>query len=133
MKKLLIFSMFALMGFFSMAQEPVISGETKVTYSTMSNPSNNDMNSRIHVTPDSLVMVYGKENKIEFSVDGVQSKQLIVRVVTENLCQMRKGEEFGQYYFTPLAKEGIVKVRIGEMDFMGAYKRIGEIEFTLSE
>lgn len=133
MKQLLFFSILAFMGLCAMAQEPAISGQTKVTYTTISSPTKPEMDPRIHVTPDSLKIVAGVENKIQFTVDGVESKQLIVKVVTEDLCQMRKGEEFGQYYFTPKAKEGTIIIRVGAMDFMGAYMRIGDVQFAITE
>jgi len=141
MKKILFFSALLGLGFFAMAQQPSvkpatmkdaskISGQTKVTFSSSSAPLKQDQkNDRIKVSQRHLV--YGQDNVVKFSVDNIQDKQLIVKVVSENLCAFRKGEKFGEYIFTPRAKEGVVTVRVGHMDVLGAYQNLGNIELFI--
>ncbi|MCQ2274281.1 MAG: hypothetical protein MJZ86_05755 [Bacteroidales bacterium] len=134
MKKVLFVAMMLGMGFCAMAQQPTVSGETKVTYSTESGMGKRaNQNEKIHCTPDTYMLKPGADNMVKFSVDGVRDNNLLVKVVTEDLCKGRKGEQFGEYIFTPTAKEGKVIVRVGAMDFMGAYLKYGEIEFTIGE
>ena len=54
-----------------------------------------------------------------------------LKVVDEELCSMRKGQELGTYYFTPKVKEGNVMIRVGYMDFMGAYFKLADLTFTV--
>ena len=68
---------------------------------------------------------------IKFSVDKIQDKQLIVKVVSEDLCNFRKGENFGEYVFTPKAEKGTVTVRVGYMDVLGAYQNLGNVELYI--
>ena len=44
---------------------------------------------------------------------------------------MRKGSELGNYYMTPKVKEGTVTVRVGYMDFMGAYFKLADLDFAV--
>jgi hypothetical protein len=44
---------------------------------------------------------------------------------------MRKGGELGTYYMTPKVNEGTVLVRVGYMDFAGAYFKLADLEFTI--
>ena len=37
----------------------------------------------------------------------------------------------GTYYFTPKVKEGNVMIRVGYMDFMGAYFKLADLTFTV--
>ncbi|MCQ2295626.1 MAG: hypothetical protein MJZ67_08225 [Bacteroidales bacterium] len=113
------------------AQTPSTMGETKVTMAAPANTSN--QNDKIHVEPADMHLMPGQDNKVLFTVDGVKSNQLIVKVVSEDLCQGRKGSQFGEYILTPKANEGEVVVRIGQMDFLGAYQKIGEVTFTIGE
>lgn len=134
MKKVLFIAMMLGMGLCAMAQQPTISGEAKVTYSTESGmgakPNHNE---KIHVTPDTYMLKPGADNLVKFTVDGVKDNQILVKVVTEPLCNGRKGEQFGEYILTPKANEGKVVVRVGYMDFMGAFLKVGEVEFTIGE
>lgn len=42
-----------------------------------------------------------------------------------------KGNELDTYYLTPKVKEGNVMVRVGYMDFLGAYFKLADLEFTV--
>jgi len=137
MKKVLFLSAVLGLSLIANAQQPAtrdasrISGETKVTFSSSSAPLNQGQtNDRIHVSQRHLS--YGQDNVIKFSVDKIQDKQLIVKVVSEDLCAFRKGEKFGEYIFTPKAKEGEVTVRIGYMDMLGAYQNLGNVQLFIS-
>ena len=44
---------------------------------------------------------------------------------------LRKGSELDTYYLTPKVKEGTVIVRVGYMDFLGAYFKLADLEFTV--
>lgn len=122
-------------GLCAMAQEPAkaetkVSGNTKVTFSSNSAPMKDKKNDRIHVTPNNVIQ-YGKDNVVKISVDKIQDKQLIVKVVSEDLCDFRKGSTFGEYVFTPKAREGEVTVRVGYMDVLGAYQNLGNIQLII--
>lgn len=141
MKKVLFLSALLGIGFIAMAQQPTtqsttnkdafpISGETKVTFSSSSSPFKQDNNDRIHISQRHLV--YGQDNVIKFSVDKIQDKQLIVKVVSEENCAFRKGDKFGEYIFTPKAKEGEVVVRVGYMDMLGAYQNLGNVQLFIN-
>lgn len=125
MKKILSLVFFSVMAFCAYAQQPQVSADTKVTYSTASNPKVSS--SKIHITPEDMVLTPGQDNNVHFAVDGVSPNQIIVKVVSENLCKGRKGEQFGDYILTPTATEGEVLVRVGSMDFMGAFVRHGDV------
>lgn len=125
MKHLLSISFLCLLAISVYAQQPQVSANTKVTYSTASNPKVSS--SKIHITPEDMVLTPGKDNNVHFAVDGVSPNQIIVKVVSENLCKGRKGEQFGDYILTPTASEGEVVVRVGSMDFMGAFVRHGDV------
>lgn len=134
MKKIFLVVMMIGMAFCAMAQQPQIDVNTKVTYSTASGTSDKpNQNDKVHVSPEDLVLKPGVDNVIKFSVDGVKDNQLIVKVVSEDLCNGRKGEKFGEYILTPKADKGKVIVRVGAMDFMGAFVKHGEVEFTIGE
>lgn len=125
MKHLLSISFLCLLAISVYAQQPQVSANTKVTYSTASNPKVSS--SKIHITPEDMVLTPGKDNNVHFAVDGVSPNQIIVKVVSENLCKGRKGEQFGDYILTPTASEGEVVVRVGSMDFMGAFVCHGDV------
>lgn len=120
------------LGFCAMAQQPQVNAETKVTYSTLSAPVSST-NEKIHITPADAYLKPGVDNLVKFTVEGVKDNQTLVKVVTEDLCSGRKGEQFGEYILTPKAKEGKVVVRVGYMDFMGAFLKVGEVTFTIGE
>jgi len=135
MKKFLLFTLTASLGLFAMAQQPTVKaqgqvkGDTKVTFTSSSAPNKQDNKDRIHISEN--VLKYGQENVIKFSVDKIQDKQLIVKVVSEDLCAFRKGEKFGEYVFTPKVQRGTVKVRVGYMDVLGAYQNLGNVELYI--
>jgi len=144
MKKILLVSLMVGLGLCAMAQQPSVkptatvkktqpvSGNTKVTFSSNSAPTKDKKNDKIHVSPSHQIQ-YGKDNVVKISVDGIQDKQLIVKVVSEDLCACRKGETFGEYVFTPKAERGVVTVRVGHMDVLGAYQNLGNIELFIGD
>ena len=83
--------------------------------------------------PESMVLKTGVENTVRIKLEKVGANNTILKVVNEDVCSMRKGGELGTYYMTPKVKEGTVTVRVGYMDFMGAYYKLADIEFTISE
>ena len=83
--------------------------------------------------PESLVLKAGVENVVRIKLEKVGANNTILKVVNEDVCAMRKGSELGTYYLTPKVKEGTVTVRVGYMDFMGAYFKLADIDFTISE
>ena len=83
--------------------------------------------------PESLVLKAGVENVVRIKLEKVGANNTILKVVNEDVCAMRKGSELGTYYMTPKVKEGTVTVRVGYMDFMGAYFKLADIDFTISE
>ena len=92
MKKVLFLSAVLGLSLIANAQQPAtrdasrISGETKVTFTSSSAPLNQGQtNDRIHVSQRHLS--YGQDNVIKFSVDKIQDKQLIVKVVSEEIIQ----------------------------------------------
>ncbi len=136
MKKILLLSVSLSLGLFATAQQPEtkdvpkISGETKVTFSSASTPLGlGRQDDRIHLSQSHLV--YGKDNAIQFSVDGIADNSLIVKVISENLCACRKGSKFGEYILTPKAESGSVTVRVGYMDVLGAYCNIGNVDLFI--
>jgi hypothetical protein len=135
MKKILLLALTVSFGLMAMAQQPAakkdvkVKGDTKVTFSSSSAPLQQERNGRIHVS--SYELKYGQDNVIKFSVDKIQDKQLIVKVVSEDLCSFRKGENFGEYVFTPKAEKGTVTVRVGYMDVLGAYQNLGNVELYI--
>lgn len=83
--------------------------------------------------PESMVLKAGVENVVRVKLEKVGANNTILKVVNEDVCDMRKGSELGTYYMTPKVKEGTVIVRVGYMDFMGAYYKLADIEFAISE
>ena len=51
--------------------------------------------------------------------------------MNEDASDMRKGSELDTYYLTPKVKEGTVMVRVGYMDYLGAYFKLADLEFTV--
>ena len=83
--------------------------------------------------PENMVLKAGVENTVRIKLEKVGVNNLILKVVNEDVCDMRKGGELGTYYMTPKVNEGTVSVRVGYMDFMGAYFKLADIEFKISE
>lgn len=133
MKRFLLASLFVAFGLMAWAQDPSTIGQTKVTYSVSSGTDNNSQNDKIHTIPASRYLKPGTDNVVQFSIDGVKDNQLLVKVSSESPCESRKGSKFGEYILTPKASEGTVVVRVGAMDFMGAFQKFGDIIFTIGE
>lgn len=83
------------------------------------------------VEPESMTLKAGVENVVRIKLEKVGANNTILKVVNEELCDMRKGDELGTYYMTPKANEGTVTVRVGYMDFMGAYFKLADLEFAI--
>lgn len=83
--------------------------------------------------PETMVLKAGVENVVRIKLEKVGANNTILKVVNEEVCSMRKGSELGTYYMTPKVKEGTVTVRVGYMDFMGAYFKLADLDFTISE
>ena len=81
--------------------------------------------------PENMVLKAGVENKVIVKLEKTGVNNMILKVVDEELCSMRKGQELGTYYFTPKVKEGNVMIRVGYMDFMGAYFKLADLTFTV--
>ncbi len=81
--------------------------------------------------PKSMVLKTGMENAVRVKLEKVGANNTILKVVNENACDMRKGSELNMYYLTPKVKEGTVIVRVGYMDFLGAYFKLSDLEFTV--
>ena len=69
---------------------------------------------------------------MRIKIEKVGVNNMILKVVNEEACDMRKGSELGTYYMTPKVKEGTVTVRVGYMDFMGAYFKLADLEFEIN-
>ena len=81
--------------------------------------------------PESMVLKTGMENAVRVKLEKVGANNTILKVVNENACDMRKGSELDTYYLSPKVKEGTVIVRVGYMDFLGAYFKLADLEFTV--
>lgn len=81
--------------------------------------------------PESMVLRTGVENAVRVKLEKVGANNTILKVVNEDACDMRKGNELDTYYLTPKVKEGTVMVRVGYMDFLGAYFKLADLEFTV--
>ena len=81
--------------------------------------------------PESMVLKTGMENAVRVKLEKVGASNTILKVVNEDACDMRKGSELDTYYLTPKVKEGTVIVRVGYMDFLGAYFKLADFEFTV--
>lgn len=151
MKKLLFVISFVCLGLQVLAQEPITQDSVKqqprvyehTTYDTLYQvpptaqvavPQKAHEQQGITVLePESLVLKAGVENVVRIKLEKVGANNTILKVVNEDVCAMRKGSELGTYYMTPKVKEGTVTVRVGYMDFMGAYFKLADIDFTISE
>ena len=83
--------------------------------------------------PENMVLKAGVENTVRVKLEKTGVNNMILKVVDENLCSMRKGQELGTYHFTPKVKEGTIVIRVGYMDFMGAYFKLADLTFTVVE
>lgn len=81
--------------------------------------------------PKSMVLKTGMENAVRVKLEKVGANNTILKVVNEDACNMRKGSELDTYYLTPKVKEGAVIVRVGYMDYLGAYFKLADLEFTV--
>ncbi len=150
MKKLLLFVSIVCLGISVMAQEP-IKQDTANKQSTVYEHTTYDtlyqvppsaqvaVPQRAHeqqgitvLEPESMVLKAGVENTVRIKLEKVGANNTILKVVNEDVCSMRKGSELGTYYMTPKVKEGTVTVRVGYMDFMGAYFKLADLDFTIS-
>ena len=126
MKKIVFVMLMLAASIAAMAQQPTIevAASGKITA--------DKQDSRIKVVhPINMALEPNAENQVKIDVDGVDPKQLIVKTVNDSVATSKRGAEFGDYIITPKIDQGIVKVRVGIMDFLGAYKHIGDIEFTV--
>ncbi len=150
MKKLLFVISFLCLSLQLMAQEPVkqdyVSQQPQVfehtTYDTLYQvpptaqvavPQKAQEQGITVLEPESMVLKAGVENVVRIKLEKVGANNTILKVVNEDVCAMRKGGELGTYYMTPKVKEGTVTVRVGYMDFMGAYYKLADLDFTISE
>lgn len=81
--------------------------------------------------PESMVLRTGVENAVRVKLEKVGANNTILKVVNEDACDMRKGSELDTYYLSPKVKEGTVIVRVGYMDYLGAYFKLADLEFTV--
>ena len=59
------------------------------------------------------------------------SNYLIIKPLNDSTCTLRHDRDAGVYIITPVIPEGVITLRVGYMDFLGAYKRVDEIDFTV--
>ena len=151
MKRILFVISFLCLGLQVLAQEPIVQDSAKqqpiiyehTTYDTLYQvpptaqvavPQKAQEQQGITVLePETMVLKAGVENVVRIKLEKVGANNTILKVVNEDACAMRKGSELGTYYMTPKVKEGTVKVRVGYMDFMGAYYKLADLDFTISE
>ena len=150
MKKLLLFVSIISLGTCALAQEPITQDSVNkqptvyehTTYDTLYQvpptaqvavPQKAYEQQGITVLePESMVLKAGVENTVRIKLEKVGANNTILKVVNEDVCAMRKGSELGTYYMTPKVKEGTVTVRVGYMDFMGAYFKLADIDFIVT-
>lgn len=151
MKKILFVISFICLGMQAFAQEPVTQDSVNqqpiiyehTTYDTLYQvpptaqvavpEQSKDQQAITVLEPENMVLKAGVENTVRIKLEKVGVNNLILKVVNEDVCDMRKGGELGTYYMTPKVNEGTVSVRVGYMDFMGAYFKLADIEFKISE
>ena len=149
MKKLLFVISFVCLGVLAFAQEPVKQDSVNqqpiiyehTTYDTLyqvpptakvSVPQQAKEQQGVTVLePENMVLKAGVENTVRIKLEKVGANNTILKVVNEEVCDMRKGGELGTYYMTPKVDEGTVLVRVGYMDFAGAYFKLADLEFTI--
>ena len=151
MKKILFAISFLCLGLQVLAQDPMVQDSVKrqptiyehTAYDTLYQvqptaqvaiPQSAQAQQNITVLePETMVLKAGVENVVRLKLEKVGVNNMILKVVNEDVCAMRKGSELGTYYMTPKVKEGTVMVRVGYMDFMGAYFKLADLEFAISE
>ena len=151
MKKILFVISFICLGMQAFAQEPVTQDSVNqqpiiyehTTYDTLYQvpptaqvavpEQSKDQQAITVLEPENMVLKAGVENTVRIKLEKVGVNNLILKVVNEDVCDMRKGGELGTYYMTPKVNEGTVSVRVGYMDFLGAYFKLADIEFKISE
>lgn len=144
MKKILFTLSIICLGLHVMAQEPVTKDSViyeHTTYDTLyqvpptaqvsvPQPAHEQQGITV-LEPEGMVLKAGVENTVRIKLEKVGVNNMILKVVNEDVCGMRKGDELGTYYMTPKVKEGTVLVRVGYMDFAGAYFKLADLEFTI--
>ena len=136
MKKLVSVIFILSLAVSAMAQEPITQDSLYQVLPTaqVAVPQSAQITSDITLLePDTTIFKAGVENTVRIKIEKVGINNMILKVVNEEACDMRKGAELGTYYFTPKVKEGKVTVRVGYMDFMGAYYKLADIDFTVIE
>jgi hypothetical protein len=134
MKKLILIISIVCLGYQAWAQEPktVDSLYQVQPTSQVAIPQQAQNTQGVTVLePENMVLKAGVENKVIVKLEKTGVNNMILKVVDEELCSMRKGQELGTYYFTPKVKEGNVMIRVGYMDFMGAYFKLADLTFTV--
>ena len=139
MKYLILITIALGLSFSVMAQQPTTNSDTtghekqEMPTGKIAVPQKAEMSSPITVlAPEDMVLKAGVENEVRIKIEKVGVNNMILKVVNEDVCDMRKGSELGTYYMTPKVKEGTVTVRVGYMDFMGAYFKLADLEFEIN-
>lgn len=139
MKHLILVIITLGLSFTVMAQQPTTNSDTtghekqEMPVGKIAVPQKAEQLSPITVlAPESMVLKAGEENEVRIKIEKVGVNNMILKVVNEEACDMRKGSELGTYYMTPKVKEGTVTVRVGYMDFMGAYFKLADLEFEIN-
>ena len=149
MKKVLFVISFVCLGVLAFAQEPIKQDSVNqqpiiyenTTYDTVyqvppsakvSVPQQAKEQQGVTVLePENMMLKAGVENTVRIKLEKVGANNTILKVVNEDVCDMRKGGELGTYYMTPKVDEGTVLVRVGYMDYIGAYFKLADLEFTI--
>ncbi|MBR3413758.1 MAG: hypothetical protein IKG81_13840 [Bacteroidales bacterium] len=138
MKHLILVIITLGLSFAAMAQQPATNSDTtghekqEMPTGKIAVPQKAEQSSPITVlAPETMVLKAGEENEVRIKIEKVGVNNMILKVVNEDACDMRKGSELGTYYMTPKVKEGTVTVRVGYMDFMGAYFKLADLEFEI--
>lgn len=139
MKHLILVIITLGLSFTAMAQQPTTNSDTtghekqEMPSGKIAVPQKAEQSSPITVlAPESMVLKAGEENEVRIRIEKVGVNNMILKVVNEESCDMRKGSELGTYYMTPKVNEGTVTVRVGYMDFMGAYFKLADLEFEIN-
>ena len=138
MKHLILITIVLGLSFSVMAQQPTTNSDTtghekqEMPVGKIAVPQKAEQSSPITVlAPETMELKAGEENEVRIKIEKVGVNNMILKVVNEDACDMRKGSELGTYYMTPKVKEGTVTVRVGYMDFMGAYFKLADLEFEI--
>lgn len=128
MKKLLFLFVFASLSAWAFAQQP----ETTTAKSQTTQSKTDQSESPVTILePASKTLVYNVENTVKVSIKGVNANYLIIKPLDDSTCTLRHDRDAGVYIITPVIPEGVITLRVGYMDFLGAYKRVDEIDFTV--